>query len=683
MRTLTGIPLVPGTASGPALRLGSARRADRSTDATAARERIAAARGDAQAELTNGLDAVPDGPARTILRAHLALLGDPMLTAAIDDGLDAGLSAEEAVERAASTLCARFSALADPALKARSADLRDVCDCLVRHLGDGTGACIPTEGRIAYATELSPAEVLQTIAHPPLAFVLETNVQTSHAVILLRALGVPAVIGIDGITTAVYDGDVLLVDGTEGRVILNPTAGALDVAASTRMAPPPQPDRGPARTCDGAAIAVTATTLDAADARRALDAGAEGIGLFRTEWLFLSADRAPSEAVQYEAFRQVAEAAGDRRVTIRTVDLGSDKRPAWLSLPREPNPALGLRGVRLAFVYPEVLETQLRAVFRAFEGRRLRLLLPMVNDVEDVVRMRRLILDCCGQRAFELGVMIETPAAALMAAELADSADFLSVGTNDLTQYVLAADRESPRMVDVYRTLHPAVLRLVHQVADAAERAGITVSVCGETAADPEAAPILLGLGVIELSVPTPLVSQAIATVRQTTLAHARALAEELMALPTAAAVTARLRERRPWSQVLGPRSRVPGYWSRVRPWTRDVGLGTKDKGPRTRYQGPGTRDQGPGTSDQGRRHAVAPCDARQRNGPARQAGNAVHGAGQPVSVGDSCPDGGEDRGRQERDQPDAARSRPRNDADDRGRRRRRTCGRRGARQPG
>lgn len=549
MITLTGIPLVPGVAAGKVLTIRTAQTlGPRGADPRAAGERLADARRDAQLDLTASLDVVPEGPARQILRAHLALLGDPILVAEIDSGVESGLCAEESLERAASSLAARFEALGDPALRARAADLRDVCECMARHLAGEALRHDPAETRVVCATALSPAQVLQLFERRPLAIVLETSVETSHAAILVRALGVPAVIGLPRITALAVDGDLLVVDGTRGRVVINPKAAALAGLDVAPVAVPADGDADPVRTVDGAAVAITATVVDAADARCAIAAGADGIGLFRTEWLFLRADTLPSEQMQYEVYRDVAALAGERPVTMRAIDLGSDKRPLALPLSQEPNPALGLRGVRLAFAYPDLMKTQLRALFRAFDGRRLRLLLPMVNDVDDVARMRELLDQAgvgVGRGQFEMGVMIETPAAALMADELAAAVDFLSLGTNDLTQYVLAVDRDSPWTAALYRPLHPAVLRILGHVTTAAARCGRPVAVCGEAASDPVAAPLLVGMGVTELSVPAAAVAYSKRLIRRMSMEGARALGEELMALPTAAAVAARLEEIR------------------------------------------------------------------------------------------------------------------------------------------
>jgi phosphoenolpyruvate-protein phosphotransferase len=465
-----------------------------------------------------------------------------MLMGEIDAGVESGLCAEDALNRAASSLAARFAALGDPVLRARAADLRDVCDCMARHLAGGAPAAVAAESRVVCATELSPAQVLQLIERRPLAIVLETAVESSHAAILVRALGVPAVIGVPRITELAADGDGLVVDGTCGRVVINPGPAALAALESAPAVAVAESDSEPVRTVDGIEVAITASVVDAADARRAFAAGADGIGLFRTEWLYLRTETLPSETVQYEAYREVAVLAARHPVTMRTIDLGSDKWPRALPPSREPNPALGVRGVRLAFAYPDLATAQLRALVRAFSGRQLRLLLPMVNDVDDVTRMRELVSRAGIDGAnFELGVMIETPAAALMADELAAAADFLSLGTNDLTQYVLAVDRDNPHTAALYQPLHPAVLRLLRHVTTAAARRGRPVAVCGEAASDPVAAPLLVGMGVTELSVPSAAVPRIKRLIRRTSVERARELADELMALPTAAAVATRL----------------------------------------------------------------------------------------------------------------------------------------------
>jgi phosphoenolpyruvate-protein phosphotransferase len=554
MITLEGIALSPGVAIGPVATVrATAFAAQRRDDDRAPRERFVDARRAARAELRRMIDALPEitGAAGQILRAHLALVDDPAIAAEVERRIDCdGMDASEAVERASAALAARFEALGDPALRSRAADVRDVCECIAHHIaGCAPESAVPDEPRIVCAAALSPAQVVQLAGRRVIAFVVEQAAEPSHAAILIRALAVPAVIGARGATALVRDGDLVLVDGTRGRVIVRPDPDAYPSIHRTASAAVPC-DATPARTRDGAPVAVTASIGGAADARLAMEAGADGIGLFRTELLFLRSGRPPSEEEQYVAYREVTALVGSKPLTVRTLDLGGDKQPAGLGGPPEPNPALGLRGLRLSLAYPDLLTTQLRALLRAAPGHGIRLLLPMVADPADVARVRDILADvahsldrAAGVARLEIGVLVETPAAAVMADELAAVSDFLSIGTNDLTQYVLAVDRDNAAVARLYQTLHPAVLRLMRGVAAAAARQRKPVAVCGEAAADRLAIPLLVGLGVTELSVRPTAVPEVKRHVRRISIEAARALFDEVATLPTAGAVVARLRE--------------------------------------------------------------------------------------------------------------------------------------------
>jgi phosphoenolpyruvate-protein phosphotransferase len=548
--TLDGVALSPGVASGAAMTVRPMPVDEPSSarDGRTEQERFRTACRDAEAELRRTLEALPeaDAAARQILRAHLALVADPMLAAQVESSLARDeVSAHAALERAAAALSSRFEALADTVMRQRAADLRDVCKCISRHLtGRPSVGSAASERRIVCAADLSPAQVIQLAQDQPLAFVIEQGADTSHAVILMRALAVPAVI-VPGATSLVRDGDLVLVDGDRGQVLVHPDSNVSLRAAAVLPAGSSDSDPQPASTSDGVTIAVTATIADAMDARRAVAAGADGIGLFRTEMLFLHGAQLPSEEEQEACYSEVGRVIGARPLTVRILDLGADKQSPALRLPHEPNPALGVRGVRLLFARPALFMGQLRALLRAAVGRQVRLLVPMIIDTSDLARVRDLAREVLSSMAspltIEIGVMIETPAAALMADELAAAADFLSIGTNDLAQYVLAADRHSPAMAAFYQPLHPAVLRLVRDVVAAAIRRQRAVSVCGEAAAEPRAVPLFLGMGVTELSVRPPAVTRVKSQVRRIDAAAARALAEEVAALPTACDVAARI----------------------------------------------------------------------------------------------------------------------------------------------
>ncbi|HEY8051762.1 MAG TPA: putative PEP-binding protein, partial [Steroidobacteraceae bacterium] len=300
----------------------------------------------------------------------------------------------------------------------------------------------------------------------------------------------------------------------------------------------------PGRTADGTRIEVFANVGSVAEAEAAVANGAEGCGLLRTEFLFLEREQAPTEAEQSAAYQRIADALGARPLVIRTLDAGGDKPIAYLPLPPEDNPALGLRGVRTGFAYPQLLRTQLAAVLAVRRATRCRVLLPMITDVEEVRRVRALLEEMCAERGVAmpaLGAMIETPAAALLAVRLAAVADFLSIGTNDLTQYTLAMDRGHPQLAPRLDALHPAVLRLIASTAQAAKVHDRHAAVCGGLASDAQAAPLLIGLGVTELSAVPAVIPQLKAVLAGVTMEQCRTLAAAALAAEDAAAVRALL----------------------------------------------------------------------------------------------------------------------------------------------
>jgi phosphotransferase system enzyme I (PtsI) len=373
-----------------------------------------------------------------------------------------------------------------------------------------TGASRRRASGIVVARDLTPSDIGLLAEQKALGMVTEEGGPAGHMAILARALGLAAVVGASGAVARICAGDLLAVDGVIGEVIINPDESTL-ATFQRRLeeqhalnAKRGERKHLPAVTRDGFCVEVSANIGAPNEVGTALDAGAEGIGLFRTECLFMGRAEPPSEDEQYEAYRTVLAHMAPRRVIVRTVDIGSDKPAAgWDSL-AEPNPALGLRGIRLALARPALFRSQLRALVRAAGAGNLALMLPMVSSVNEV-RQARALLDMVQEELgvtlpIPLGVMVETPAAALLADELAAETDFLSIGTNDLTQYVLAVDRMNPAVAALYQPLHPAVLRIMKTACDAALRAGKWVGVCGEMAADPQSAPLLIAMGITELS---------------------------------------------------------------------------------------------------------------------------------------------------------------------------------------
>jgi len=484
-----------------------------------------------------------------IFCVHMLLLHDPLLIGAIKAAIEReGLSAEQAVARVSSQLIAQFQALQDPALRERAADVEDLARRLQANLaGEGPRSA----SGIVVARNLTPSDVSLLAGQGVMAVVTEEGGAAGHMAILARALRLPAVVGAAGALSAVCEGDLLVVDGASGEVIVRPDE-AIVAACRRRLAEQRVPPARlevlrdlPAVTPDGFRIELAANIATPAEVDAALAAGAEGVGVFRTEYLFVNRAAPPSEDEQYEAYRGVLARMAPRRVIIRTIDLGGDKPAAGWDLPPEPNPALGLRGIRFALARESLFRSQLRALVRASAAGNLAVMLPMIANLDEVRRARAL-LDAVREKLgisvpASLGVMIETPAAALLASELAAETDFLSIGTNDLTQYVLAADRLNPAVAELYDPFHPALLRLLRAVSEAARRHGKWAGVCGEMGGDPLAAPLFVGIGMQELSMIPAAIPAVKDAIRRTRQSDAEVLAAEALALTSASEVRDRL----------------------------------------------------------------------------------------------------------------------------------------------
>jgi len=495
--------------------------------------------------------AANSGAASRILDAHLELLADPELIDLAVAGLAGGRSAGYAWREAYSSYAARLEALASPLLRERAGDVRDVG---VRVLGLLAGVTTaPLEfapGSILIADELTPSETASLDAGRVLGLCTTGGGPTSHAAILARALGIPAICGVDRAALELEDGTAVLLDGTGGTLLKDPdeTEVAAARAVMGRLTAQRQSERAaasePAATTDGHRIEIAANIGTAEEAVAAVAQGGEAVGLLRSELLFLDRDTAPDEREQADVYRAVAAALGrERRLVIRTLDVGGDKPLAYLPLPPEENPFLGLRGIRLSLERPDLLRSQLRAILKAAALSDIHVMFPMISTLDELRAARRILDE--EQRgsgaSVRVGVMIEVPSAALTAEHLAPEVDFFSIGTNDLTQYTLAMDRGHPKLAPFADALHPAVLTLISLTVEAAHRHGKWVGVCGGLAAEPIAVPVLLGIGVDELSVPVPAIAAVKALVRRLSMRHCRDLARELVGLSTAGEVRARL----------------------------------------------------------------------------------------------------------------------------------------------
>ncbi len=456
---------------------------------------------------------------REILGSHLLILQDPELLPAIRDQISSGLvSAAASVQRNFETVLAHFSGLADPYFAQRAADFRDIQNRLLAELTGSRSEDLDDwePGQIAVLEEAGPSLVNSFGRNKVKAYCSEHGSYTSHASILSRSLEITAISGLHGCYDSVRDGDVLILDGLEGKVILSPDASTLQLYEQLMEKYRLQGEQAllnadlPTQTLDGRRIKLRLNLdlLSELDSLPRLKA--DGIGLYRTEFLYMGKDELPGEELQFETYRHVADQTAPHSVTIRTFDLGGDKLSHLIPSAHEENPYLGSRGIRFSLAHEDVFRVQLRAVLRASHFGRIKLMFPMVSDLRDFLRARQIVQSCKEELAAEglafdekipLGVMIEVPSAALCAEELARHCDFLSIGTNDLVQYTLAADRNNHSLSPYYITHHPAVLMLLQITLEAGQKHGKAVSVCGEMASQTEYLPLLIGLGFSDLSV--------------------------------------------------------------------------------------------------------------------------------------------------------------------------------------
>lgn len=561
---LQGVAASPGIAIGPARRFeATASAVERMIVANPAAEweRLQAAMQAVREQIktTHGLLLRQGAPAEAaIFDAHLLFLDDPaLLDPAHESIFDQALNAEAAWQDSVEAMAASYDSLDDPYLQARAADVRDVGRQVMFALTGERAAFSLDAPAIVVADDLAPSDTANLDRSKVLALCTARGGPTSHSAILARTLGIPAVVGLGARLLALPAGAFLVVDGESGAVLVNPIGSeaaawearrAAWLAARQRAAAASQEA---SMTTDGVHVEVVANIGSVADARRAIEAGAEGVGLLRTEFLYLNRDTAPTEADQEEIYRAIFDIMGQRPVVARTLDVGGDKELPYVNLGHEDNPFLGARAIRLYQERPDLIEPQLRALLRAAVGHRVRIMFPMVATADEVALLRSQLervqrdLAADGVPApsdLQIGIMVEIPSAAVMADKLAPVVDFFSIGTNDLTQYTLAAERGNARVAYLADALHPAVLRLIAQVIEAAHAHGRWVGVCGELAGDLTAMPILLGLGLDEFSMSPAVIPAAKQRLRSLSRQAATALAQSVLMLDSAQAVRAAVR---------------------------------------------------------------------------------------------------------------------------------------------
>ncbi|TEA58802.1 phosphoenolpyruvate--protein phosphotransferase [Pseudomonas sp. CH235] len=482
-----------------------------------------------------------------IFAAHLALLEDPALLDAAQQSIETGTAATHAWSQSIDAQCEVLQNTGSPLLAERANDLRDLKQRVLRALlGEAWHYDVPA-GAIVAAHELTPSDLLQLSAQGVAGLCMAEGGATSHVAILARGKGLPCMVALGSALLDQTQGQSVVLDADGGRLELTPGAERL---AEVRQAQIDRQQRRdaqqaqahlPAETRNGVAIEVVANVASSHEAADAFANGADGVGLLRTEFLFVDRHTAPDVEEQRAAYQAVIDAMGGKSVIIRTIDVGGDKQLDYLPLPVEANPVLGLRGIRLAQARPEILDQQLRALLQVSPLQRCRILLPMVTEVDELLHIRQRVDALClelgiNQRP-EIGVMIEVPAAALQAEQLAEHADFLSIGTNDLSQYTLAMDRDHAGLAARVDALHPALLRLIAMTCEGAAVHKRWVGVCGALASDPLATPVLIGLGVTELSVSPVQIGEIKDRVRQLHEAECQRLARDLLKLSSAAAV--------------------------------------------------------------------------------------------------------------------------------------------------
>ena len=482
-----------------------------------------------------------------IFAAHLALLEDPALLDAAQHAIDQGTAATHAWSQSIDVQCEVLQHTGSALLAERANDLRDLKQRVLRAvLGEAWHYDVPV-GAIVAAHELTPSDLLQLSAQGVAGLCMAEGGATSHVAILARGKGLPCLVALGAALLDQPQGQSVVLDADGGRLELTPNAERLAEVQQAQIDRQQRRDAQqaqahlPAETRNGVHIEVVANVASSHEAADAFANGADGVGLLRTEFLFVDRQTAPDVEEQRAAYQAVLDAMGEHSVIIRTIDVGGDKQLDYLPLPAEANPVLGLRGIRLAQARPEILDQQLRALLQVSPLQRCRILLPMVTEVDELLHIRQQVDALClelgiNQRP-EIGVMIEVPAAALQAEQLAEHADFLSIGTNDLSQYTLAMDRDHAGLAARVDALHPALLRLIAMTCAGAAAHKRWVGVCGALASDPLATPVLIGLGVTELSVSPVQIGEIKDRVRQLHEAECQRLSLDLLKLNSAAAV--------------------------------------------------------------------------------------------------------------------------------------------------
>lgn len=488
-----------------------------------------------------------------IFDAHIMLLEDPELKKAVEDTIkNEKVSAEVAVEKVFDYYAQVFSSMEDEYMKARESDIRDIGERIIGILsGTKNEISLPFES-ILVAEDLAPSDTAQLDVKMVKGFAIQRGSKTSHSVIMARALGIPAVVGLAHILEKVNTGDMLIIDGNSGDIIVNPDEKTLNKykeklelleKGKIRL----ERYKGEkARTSDGKEIAVAGNIGTLADLNNVLENGGDGVGLFRTEFLYMDRKHLPSEEEQFEVYSEVARRCGEKPVIIRTLDIGGDKKIPYLDIEDEMNPFLGCRAIRICLERNDIFKPQLRAILRAGKYGNLKIMFPMISTLEELQDAKRVLLEVKRDlrnenvdfaEDIEVGIMIETPAAVMIADILAEEVDFFSIGTNDLIQYILAVDRTNEKISKLYNPYHPSILRAIHQVIIVGHKAGIKVGMCGEAAGDELLIPFLIGSDLDEFSMSAISILKSKEVISKWSIAEAKEVVNNVLKMKSSAEI--------------------------------------------------------------------------------------------------------------------------------------------------
>lgn len=486
-----------------------------------------------------------------ILQSHIEMAKDPFVSSKINEEIENGYCAEEAVDKTMDFFASMFEATGDELTMQRAADIRDINTALIHKLSktEAVDLSVLPEGTILVTEELTPSMTVNLDAARIAGIITETGGHTSHFAILARALEIPAVLSVSEALSEINNGETVIIDGMTGDIVLSPSVQEENFYADKAEKFKQGKEllkifKGmPSITASGEQKEVFANIGSVEDALEAKANDAEGIGLFRTEFLYMDRDSAPGEEEQYEAYSKVAQLFSPAPVIIRLLDIGGDKDVPYMNMDKEENPFMGFRAVRYCLENQDIFKTQIRALLRANTSGNIKIMIPMVTTLQEIRAVKEVIRECCSElkaegKAFEsdvcLGIMIETPAAAVTADLLAKEVDFFSIGTNDLIGYMMSADRGNGKVANLYSMYQPAVLRMISFVCEAAHKAGIPVGMCGEAAANGALTPCLLALGLDEFSVSREKVLQTRKNISMWKLDEASKISKEVLELGTA-----------------------------------------------------------------------------------------------------------------------------------------------------